>query len=146
MPHVVLEGPHDLDKALRACTPRTWSEAQQGVEVATTLLRTYREFTADSWLVELVVKEGRLSQQIGVAIIARSRGQVLIKLSAMGFPRPTWGVQRAVWHVARMLQESHPQLRVIWMSMGARDQESEGTVVRPRRRGARKRPAVSPDS
>jgi hypothetical protein len=65
-----------------------------------------------------MVKEGKLSQQIGVAILPRSWAQVLLKLSAMGFPRPTWGVQRAVWHVAEMLQADNPQLRLIWASMG----------------------------
>ena len=61
-------------------------------------------------MLELVVKEGKLCQQIGVALIPRSQAQMLLKLSAMGFPRPTWGVQRAVWHVAEMLQEHNPQL------------------------------------
>ena len=142
MPHVVLEGLHDLDKTLGACTPRTWRESQQGVEVATTLLRTYRELTAGSWLAELVVKEGKLSQQIGVAIIARSQGQLLLKLSAMGFPRPTWGIQRAVWHVAELLQEYNPQLRVIWMSMGAREQTAEDGTAGPRRPSAGRRRSV----
>jgi hypothetical protein len=50
------------------------------VKVSTTLLRMYREVIADSRLVEMVVKEGRLSQHIVVAIVARS---------PMGFPRPT---------------------------------------------------------
>jgi tRNA (guanine-N7-)-methyltransferase len=118
MPHVVLEGPHDLERTLKACTPRVWRETQQGVEVSITLMCAYRELAADSWLVEVMVKEGKLSQQIGVAILPRSWAQVLLKLSAMGFPRPTWGVQRAVWHVAEMLQADNPQLRLIWTSMG----------------------------
>jgi tRNA (guanine-N7-)-methyltransferase len=146
MPHVVLEGPHDLDRLLRTCAPRTWGETQQGVEVSTTLIRAYRELTADSWLVELVVKEGKLSQQIGVAIIPRSQAQVLLRLSAIGFPRPTWGVQRAVWHVAKMLQEYHPQLRLIWMSMGPHKQDSEDTLKRSSRRSAGRRPSVSSES
>jgi tRNA (guanine-N7-)-methyltransferase len=146
MPHVVLEGPHDLEKTFGACRSRTWSEAQQGVAISTTLLRTYRELTAEAWLVELVVKEGRLVQQVGVSIVVRSAGQILLKLSAMGFPRPTWGVQRAVWHVAEMLQEDNPQLRVIRMSMGARDQASEATAERSGRRGAAKRPSVPSES
>ncbi len=142
MPHMVLEGPHDLERTLGACTSRTWGEAQQGIAVSTTLLRTYRELTADSWLVELVVKEGKLSQQIGVAIVVRSHGQILLKLSAMGFPRPTWGVQRAVWHVAELLQEYNPQLRVIWMSMGAGDRGAAAVAATSRRRGAVKRPSA----
>jgi tRNA (guanine-N7-)-methyltransferase len=142
MPHVVLGGPHDLAKTLGACTSRTWGETQQGVAVSTTLLRTYRELTADSWLIELVVKEGRLAQQIGVTIVVRSPGQILVKLSAMGFPRPTWGVQRAVWHVAAMLQEYNPQLRVIRMSMGTHDRGSEAAAARSRRRGTARRPSV----
>jgi tRNA (guanine-N7-)-methyltransferase len=146
MPHVILEGPHDLQTTLQSCAPRTWREARQGIEISTTLLRTYREFTADSWLIELVVKEGKLSQQLGVAIIARSQGQLLVKLSPMGFPRPTWGVQRAVWHVAEMLREHAPQLRVSCMSMGAHDEGAEGVTIRPRRRGAGKRPPLPSNS
>jgi len=141
VPHMVLEGSRDLDQAVRTWAPRTWHEVQQGVEVSTTLLRLYREVTADSWLLELVVKEGRFCQQIGVALVARSRGQVLIKLSPLGFPRPTWGVQRAVWHVAEMLREDDPSWHVSWMSMGARDGESQNTAVKSRRRSGRKRPS-----
>jgi tRNA (guanine-N7-)-methyltransferase len=143
MPHVVLQGPHNLAETLGACVPRTWSETQHGVEVSTTLMRAYREVTADSWLLELVVKEGRLCQQIGVALIPRAQAQVLLKLSAMGFPRPTWGVQRAVWHVSEMLQEHNPQLRLVWMSMGAHEHAPEDRRERSARRGARKRPSVS---
>jgi tRNA (guanine-N7-)-methyltransferase len=42
MPHVVLEGPHDIAEALRTCAPRTWHDRHQGVEVSTSLIRTYR--------------------------------------------------------------------------------------------------------
>jgi tRNA (guanine-N7-)-methyltransferase len=143
MPHVVLEGPYDIEKALRTCTSRTWRELQQGISVSTTLIRAYRELTDDSWLVELVVKEGKLCQQIGVTLAPRSQAQVLLKLSPMGFPRPTWGVQRAVWHVARMLQEHNPQLRILWMSMGAGEQDTGDRRDRPARRGASKRPSVA---
>jgi tRNA (guanine-N7-)-methyltransferase len=125
MPHVVLQGPHHLDQTLGACVPRTWRETYEGVEVSTTLVRTYREVTADSWMVELVVKDGKLCQQIGVVLIPRSQAQILLKLSAMGFPRPTFGVQRAVWHVAEMIQENNPQLSVLWMSMSAQEQAPE---------------------
>ena len=143
MPHVVLEGPHDIAEALRTCTPRTWHDRHQGVEVSTTLVRTYRELTADAWLVELVVKEGKLCQRIGVTLIPRAQAQVLLKLSAMGFPRPTWGVQRAVWHVAQMLQEHNPQLRLLWMSMGAGVQDAEDMRGRPAARNASQGPSVA---
>jgi tRNA (guanine-N7-)-methyltransferase len=146
MPHVILEGPYDIEKALKTCTSRTWRDSQQGVEVSTTLIRAYGELTNDSWLVELVVKEGKLCQHIGVTLVPRSQGQMLLKLSAMGFPRPTWGVQRAVWHVAQMLQEHNPQLRILWMSMGAREQDPEDRLDRPARRGANKRPSVASGS
>ena len=93
-----------------------------------------------------MVKEGKLCQQIGVTLIPRSQEQVLLKLSAMGFPRPTWGVQRAVWHVAQMLQEHNPQLRLRWMSMGAREQVAEHMHERPARRGTSKRPSIASES
>jgi tRNA (guanine-N7-)-methyltransferase len=142
VPHVVLEGPHDIDKALSTCTSRTWRDSPEGIEVSITLIRTYRELTNDSWLVELTVKEGKLCQQIGVTLIPRSQAQVLVKLSAMGFPRPTWGVQRAVWHVAQMLQEYNPQLRLLWMSMRAHEQDAEDSPARPAQRGESKRSSI----
>jgi tRNA (guanine-N7-)-methyltransferase len=125
MPHVVLQGPHNLDATLAACVPRSWSETHQGGEVSTTLIRAYREITADSWMVELVVREGKLCQQIGVALIPRSQAQILLKLSAMGFPRPTLGVHRAVCHVSEVLQEYNPQLSVLWMSISSQEQAPE---------------------
>jgi hypothetical protein len=93
-----------------------------------------------------VVKEGKLCQQIGVALIPRAQAQVLLRLSAMGFPRPTWGVQRALWHVAEMLQEHNPQLRLIWMSLGAQAQDSEDRRAGSARRGRRMRPSLSSES
>ena len=100
----------------------------------------------DSWLVELVVKEGKLSQQLGVALVPRAQAQVLLKLSAMGFPRPTWGVQRAVWHVAQMLQEHNPQLRILWMSMGASEDDPEDIQAQSGRRGASKPASLASES
>ena len=146
MPHVVLEGPHDIERVLKSCTTRTWRDRQQGIEISTTLIRAYRELTNDSWLLELVVKEGKLSQQIGVTLVPRAQAQVLLKLSAMGFPRPTWGVQRAVWHVAQMLQEHNPQLRILWMSMGASEHDTEDIHAKPGRRGASKRSSLASES
>jgi tRNA (guanine-N7-)-methyltransferase len=125
MPHVVLQGQHNLDETLGGCVPRSWSETHQGVEVSTTLIRAYREVIGNSWMVELVIKEGKLCQQIGVVLVPRSQEQILLKLSAMGFPRPTIGVQRAVWHVSEMIQEYNPQLSVLWMSMSAQEQAPE---------------------
>jgi tRNA (guanine-N7-)-methyltransferase len=143
VPHVVLEGPHDIEKTLSTCKPRIWHDSQQGVEVSTTLIRAYRELTHDSWLVELAVKEGKLGQQIGVTLMPRSQGQVLLKLSAIGFPKPTWGVQRAIWRVAQMLQESNSQLRVLWMSMGAREPDTEDMHESPACRGVIDRSSVA---
>jgi hypothetical protein len=138
MPHVVLEGPHDLDQVLKSCMGRTWRDTQHGIEVSTSFIRAYRELTHDSWLLELVVKEGKLSQQIGVALVPRAQAQILVKLSAIGFPRPTWGVQRAVWYVAQVLQEHSPQLRILWMSMGASEDDPDAVSTQPgRRRGSK---------
>jgi tRNA (guanine-N7-)-methyltransferase len=125
VPHVVLQGPHHLDQTLGGCVPRTWSETHEGAEVSTTFIRAYREVTADSWMVELVVKEGKLCQQIGVVLMPRAQEQILLKLSAMGFPRPTFGVQRAVWHVSEMIREYNPQLSLLWMSMSTQEQAPE---------------------
>jgi hypothetical protein len=60
-----------------------------------------------------------------VALIPRSQAQILLKLSAMGFPRPTLGVHRAVQHVSEVLQEYNPQLAVLWMSVSAQEQDPE---------------------
>ena len=146
MPHVVLEGPCDIEQALRICASSTWRDHQHGVEVSTTVIRAYAELTHDSWLVELLVKEGKLCQQIGVTLVPRSQGQVLLKLSPMGFPRPTWGVQRAVWHLAQALQEHNPQMHILWMSMGAHEPDAVSSLDRPARPGGSPRPPLTSKS
>jgi hypothetical protein len=77
-----------------------------------------------------------VSQLVGVALIPRSQAQVLLKLSLMGFPRPTWGVQRTVWHVSEMLQEHNPHLRPSRISMGASKQDPAHTCERSGPRGS----------
>jgi hypothetical protein len=42
----------------------------------------------------------------------RDDGRVLLKLSSIGFPRPTWGVKRTLDAAAVFLLERNPGLRI----------------------------------
>jgi tRNA (guanine-N7-)-methyltransferase len=112
MPNVILEGPIDPTRLFSEFEPQTWQESHRGVPVVSKLVGIYRDLREGHHLVEVMVKEGDLSQQFGVSVISRPDARVLIKLSAMGRPRPLYGVKRAVWRVAELVLRQFPEMKV----------------------------------
>ena len=45
-------------------------------------------------------------------------GKFLIKPASLGYPRPTWGVKRALWLLVNVLLQQHPQLQVLSSTVG----------------------------
>jgi len=117
MPHAVLQGEAGLDALLAGWHTQTWQETHDDVPVVIKLLDVYRRANGDGGLFELLVKEGPLSQQLAVALYPQDNGRWLLKPSAIGFPRPTWGVKRAVWRLAQALRERH-RLQVVSSTVG----------------------------
>ncbi len=125
MPNVILEGACDRERLLVGFVSQTWQETHRGVHVVVKLVEGYRDLHHGHWLIEVMVKEGELAQHFGVLALWRSDGRLLVKLSPMGHPRPTWGVKQAVWRVAQAVLGLNPQMRVAESTVGV-EMESKG--------------------
>ena len=102
MPNVVLEGRYDPDRLLDE-TIDTVKLENEGVVVVVKPGHIYREQPDGHLLVEVMVREDAFSQHFGVSVILRPPKKVLVKLSPIGYPRPTWGVKQAVRLVSEAL-------------------------------------------
>ena len=125
MPNIILEGACDREELLADFTARAWKETHRGVGVIVKLGEVYRQVEAGHRLVAVLVKEGEFAQNFGILVLCRSDGRLLIKLSPMGYPRPTWGVKRAVWRVSQVIREACPALRVVSTTVVAEEVRGE---------------------
>jgi len=118
MPNVLFQAEPEVGYLLGDLEPQTIREPHDDLDVVIKLLHLYREESSKNELIETWVKEGRLTQQFGIVALKRQDGRVLVKLSALGYPRPTRGVKRAVWHVAQRIRQANPSMKVIANSVG----------------------------
>lgn len=102
MPNMLLKGKYDRDRLPADFEPCSWQTEHRGVTVVIKLVAIYTDRNGDC-LVEALAKEGAFSQHFGVLVLARPGNRVLIKLSPIGQPRPTWGVKQAVGRVGEMV-------------------------------------------
>ena len=63
-----------------------------------------------------MVLEDAFSQRFGVSVILRPPKKLLVKLSLIGYPRPTWGVKQAVRLVSELLLED-ADLRITFSNL-----------------------------
>ena len=126
MPNVVLTGASDGVHLLDEFETQTWQGDRRGVSTLVKLGEVYSASTDRHRLVEAMVREGELAQHIGILVVARPGGQVLIKLSPMGHPRPTWGVKKAVWLVAQAVLSLHPGTTLVSSTVGEEFSEDRG--------------------
>jgi tRNA (guanine-N7-)-methyltransferase len=122
MPNVILEGKGNTNDLLADADPRTWQLSSRGVAVVIKLVDVYDDGKGGR-LVEMMVKENELSQHIGVLILSRPKGRLLVKLSPIGHPRPTWGVKQAVGKVAGLLVQKTPGLQIVSTTVNAVDED-----------------------
>jgi tRNA (guanine-N7-)-methyltransferase len=104
MPNVLLEGSFDPNALLNNLGGKTWKLDSEGIVVVKTS-NVYREHPSGHLLVEVMVREDAFSQHFGVSAILRPPHRLLVKLSPIGHPRPTWGVKQAVKLVSEMIIE-----------------------------------------
>jgi tRNA (guanine-N7-)-methyltransferase len=102
MPNVLLEGPFDPDALLSNLATRVWKFDNEGIVVVKTR-NIYREQPSGHLLIEIMVREDAFSQHFGVSAIPRPPNRVLVKLSPIGYPRPTWAVKQAVKLVSELI-------------------------------------------
>lgn len=102
VPSVLLEGPFDPEAFLSNLTDRVWKFDNAGV-VVVKFGNIYREHSFGHLLIEVMVREDSFSQHFGVSAILRPPNKLLVKLSPMGYPRPTWAVKQAVKLVSELI-------------------------------------------
>ena len=117
MPNMLLEGKYDRTRLPAGFEPFSWRTDHRGVTVVIKLVDMYTDRNGD-YLVETMVKEGAFSQHFGVLVLARGGNRVLVKLSPIGQPRPTWGVKQAVGRVGQMVLAQCSGLRVAESTVG----------------------------
>lgn len=84
---------------------KTWQLSNDGIVVIVRIGNVYHEKLSGNLLVEVMVQEDTFSQHFGVSVILRPPKKLLVKLSQIGYPRPTWGVKQAVRLVSELLIE-----------------------------------------
>jgi tRNA (guanine-N7-)-methyltransferase len=119
MPSLTLRGPYEPSSLLAEFEPSVFQEQHDGVEVVVRFGAWYRRADEVGWLVEVLLMEDQLRQEFGLALVPRREGKLLVKLSGLGRPHPTYGVKRAVWHMGHWLTTHHPGLERIHENLGA---------------------------
>jgi len=111
MPNVILEGLCDQKQVLVGAELQVWQETHQDVPVVVKMMDVYGHLEEDHRLISMMVREGELVQYFGISVVFREK-DVLVKLAAIGQPRPTWGVKLAVRNIAQLVCEQADDLKV----------------------------------
>lgn len=111
MPNVILEGTPASDLFADFETVSS-SERHDGIDVTLKLARVWQRPGGQGWLIETLVREGALAQEIGLLVLPQD-GRCMVKVAALGHPRATWGVKRAVGLLANLLVARQPDLRIV---------------------------------
>jgi len=119
MPSLTLRGPYEPSSLLATFEPRVFHEEYEGIEVVVRFGAWYRRADEVGWLVEVLLMEDQLRQEFGLAIVPRRKEELLVKLSGLGRPHPTYGVKRAVWLMGSWLTTRHPSLEQVHENLGA---------------------------
>lgn len=93
-------------------------EQHDGVDVTVRLGPVYRQLGDETWLVEALVLEDKLSQSFAILVIVTRDGRVLVKHGELGECYPTHGVRLALWEVGRLLREHSPGLELAHENLG----------------------------
>jgi tRNA (guanine-N7-)-methyltransferase len=118
MPNVILQGEYNRENLLLGVDKKVWQEIHGNVSVVIKLMEVYGHLKDGHRLVGMMVREGELAQYFGISILFRKDNQLLVKLSSIGHPRPTWGVKLAVKKVADLILETHSELRMVSSTVG----------------------------
>lgn len=118
MPNVILRGTFDAARLSKAVGPLVWKGERDGVTVVVKIGETFQETERGHLLVEAMVREGGFAQHLAITVIHRPPSQLLVKLSPIGHPRPTWGVKQTIARVTEKLCEAFPGLKVSSSTLG----------------------------
>jgi tRNA (guanine-N7-)-methyltransferase len=113
MPHVIVSSPLSQNEIAAAFKPVKFSQDDVHISIAEMFQSQYD----GKLLLETYVKERPLSQRLGLLIRQREKGDYVVKMHEVGFPRPTVGIQIAIAHLATWLVGLHPKNKFIRSSL-----------------------------
>jgi tRNA (guanine-N7-)-methyltransferase len=113
MPHVVLHSPLSQSEIAQAFRPERFASGEVHISLSEIFQSQY---DGKLW-VETYIKERPLTQRLGLLIRQREKGDYVVKLHDVGFPRPTAGVQIAIARLAAWLVGLHPESRFVRSSL-----------------------------
>lgn len=109
MPHIVFKTPLNLDDLLAIELPADYAAEQMNIR----FMHAYRG--RNSLLYEVFIHETTIDQHVALILVTRDDkpAEYTLKLSALGNPRPTEGIHRAVALLGDSLVARHPQAECI---------------------------------
>ena len=113
MPHVIIESPLSQSEIAEAFQPERFNTD----DIYISLVEMFQSQFDGKLLIETYIKERPLNQRLGLLIRKREKGDYVVKLHEVGFPRPTIGVQITIAHVATWLKNLHPENRFVRSSL-----------------------------
>jgi hypothetical protein len=108
MPHAIITTPLSLDEISQQFEPQLWAMGDANVRAN----ELYRSQYHETLLIDIYVREEALDQRLMLALTRRKKGDYLIHLHEVGFPRPTVGVHFAVYRLAQWLAGLDPDGRI----------------------------------
>lgn len=111
MPHAILDHPVALADIGRMFTRQQFNSADGALIVR--FIEVYTSVNDPSLLLETYISQEPLDQRLGLRIQRRDKGDLIIKVHDIGFPRVTVGVQFAVACCARWLLALHPDAALL---------------------------------
>ena len=113
MPHVIIDSPLSQTEIAEAFQREKFNKD----DIYVSLTEVFQSQYDGKLLVETYIKERPLTQRLGLLIRKREKGDYVVKLHEVGFPRPTVGVQMAIARLATWLVGLHPDNRFIRSSL-----------------------------
>ncbi len=110
MPNVVLHSPLSLEAIADAFRPIEYREG----DIHVRLLSIYQNRSQNGLLIDSFIDEPLIEQRPGIAIASPDApNRYVVRLSLIGYPRPTQGAHIAVRKVADWLKSLHPDTEVV---------------------------------
>jgi len=100
LPHVVVQTPLQLDEIYQRFKP--FQPPSEKIPIS--FIDIYRSGRDQNLLVEIFINEEPFPQRVGLIIRRRRKGDLVISLHELGFPRPTAGIHLAVYFLVNWLQ------------------------------------------
>lgn len=93
--------------------PRFHKQRYQQGETFISLDEMFQSTQSDALLVEAYIHEEALTQRVGLTLHWREGHKLIIGLHEFGFPRPTPGVQFAIFCLTQWLKSLHPDNQIL---------------------------------